>query len=96
MALGLPLVSLHSAEVTALVQIAAGLLHRAARTARAVVRPARPVRSDSLKYDLRVLLPYLGFIGGEFRAQREQLLHRVSGSAAWKVPPDVDLRAAVS
>jgi len=31
-----------------------------------------------------VALLHLGFIGADFRTQREQLLHRVIGSATWK------------
>lgn len=82
-AIGLEAQALHSGEITALVQVATGLLHRA-HVARAVARTPRPTSAESARYDLRVALLYLGFIGAEFRAQREQLLQRVTGSAAWK------------
>lgn len=79
---------LHSAEVLGLVQLAVGLLHRA-QVSRTVAGTPRPFSADTARYDLRVLLLQLGFIGPEFQGQREQLLRRVTGSAAWRGRPTV-------
>lgn len=44
----------------------------------------RAYREASGKYDLRVLLLRLGWIGDEFRNPRRHMMARVGGSAAWK------------
>jgi len=75
---------LHSGEVLGHAQIVLGLLHRAA-VARAVVAAPRAVVPETARYDLRILLLHLGFIGAEFKAQRERLLRRRAGSTARRV-----------
>jgi len=75
--------ALHSGEVSALVQLAVGLVHRA-RVGRAVTGSPRPFTEVTARYDLRILLLHLGFIGVDFAVQREQLLRRIVGSAAWR------------
>lgn len=44
----------------------------------------RAYRDASGKYDLRVLLLRLGWIGDEFKNPRKHMMARVGGSAAWK------------
>jgi hypothetical protein len=72
--------ALHSGEVSALVQLAVGLVHRA-RVGRAVTGRPRPFTETSARFDMGILLLHLGFIGGDFAVQREQLLRRIVGSA---------------
>ena len=47
-------------------------------------RNPRPYNEASAKYDLRVFLLRLGWIGEMFKAPRKHLLKRMPGSAAWK------------
>lgn len=64
-------------------ELAVGLVHRA-RVGRAVSGKPRSFADVSARYDMRILLLHLGFIGRDFAVQREQLLRRIVGSAAWR------------
>ena len=50
----------------------------------ASARKPRPYNEQSARYDLRVFLLRLGWIGEMFKAPRKHLLKRMPGSAAWK------------
>lgn len=77
--------TLHAGEIRANVLLALTLVAYA-MDARAVAwNGARRAYSPaSGKYDLRVLLLRLGWIGEEFKAPRAHMMKRVGGSAAWK------------
>lgn len=74
----------HAGEVRAAVLLAVTMVRRAmdARSASAI-RP-REYCEESAKYDLRVFLLRLGWIGEMFKAPRRHMMSRMPGSAAWK------------
>ena len=58
------------------------VLCRMARDAKRVIATEKPVESE--KYSFRIFLIRLGFNGKENAAVRKTLLHRLSGSAAFR------------
>lgn len=77
--------TLHAGEIRTNVLLALTLTAYAMDAKRARVGGGRRAYSEaSGKYDLRVLLLRLGWIGDEFKAPRKHMMARVGGSAAWK------------
>jgi hypothetical protein len=75
--------TLHAGEVKANVHFALGLAAKALRAKSASSR-RRDSRPDATKYEFRVFLLGLGFIGDEFKNTRMHLTKRLAGSAAWR------------
>ncbi len=75
--------TLHAGEVKAYVQFVLALA-RKALSARAASSRKRAFDPASAKYDFRVFLLHLGFIGDEYKNTREHLTKHLQGSAAWK------------
>jgi hypothetical protein len=75
--------TLHAGEVKAYVQFVLALA-RKALSARAASSRKRAFSEASAKYDFRVFLLHLGFIGDDFKNTREHLTKHLQGSAAWK------------
>lgn len=74
----------HAGEIRTNVLLALTIVHKAMAAAAASARAPRPYNAASAKYDLRVFLLRLGWIGPMFKAPRTHLLKRMPGSAAWK------------
>ncbi|MGZ5968941.1 MAG: amidoligase family protein [Polyangiales bacterium] len=75
--------TLHAGEVKAYVQFVLALA-RKALSSRAASSKKRAFDPATAKYDFRVFLLHLGFIGDEYKTAREHLTKRLQGSAAWK------------
>jgi len=75
--------TLRGDEVKAYVQFVLALA-RKALSARAASSRKRAFNVESAKYDFRVFLLHLGFIGDEYKTTREVLTKHLKGSAAWK------------
>ena len=77
--------TLHAGEIRANVLLALTLTAYAMDAkATSAGGARRTYRDASGKYDLRVLLLRLGWIGDEFKNPRKHMMARVGGSAAWK------------
>jgi hypothetical protein len=74
----------HAGEIRTNVLLALTIVHKAMDAKAASARKPRPYNEASAKYDLRVFLLRLGWIGEMFKAPRQHLLKRMPGSAAWK------------
>lgn len=87
--------SLRGDEVKAYVQFVLALAKKAL-SARAASSRKRAFNPDTAKYDFRVFLLHLGFIGDEYKQTREILTKHLRGSAAWKNgrPPRVTTSVA--
>lgn len=75
--------TLHAGQVKTYIQFALALAAKA-RSARGAQSARREFNPASAKYDMRVFLLGLGFIGPEYKTARDHLLSRLGGSAAWK------------
>ncbi|MBI2388660.1 MAG: amidoligase family protein [Deltaproteobacteria bacterium] len=75
--------TLRGDEVKAYVQFVLALAKKAL-SARAASSRKRAFNPDTAKYDFRVFLLHLGFIGDEYKQTREILTKHLRGSAAWK------------
>ena len=75
--------TLHAGKVKAYVHLALALASKA-QSARAACSKRRAFNPATAKYDFRVWLLHLGFIGDEFRSTRLHLTEHLAGSAAWK------------
>lgn len=76
--------TLHAGEIRTNVLLALTLVAYAMDARCAGGGERREYREASGKYDLRVLLLRLGWIGEEFKNPRKHMMSRVGGSAAWK------------
>ena len=76
--------TLHAGEIRANVLLALTLTAYAMDAKGASAKVRRDYAEASGKYDLRVLLLRLGWIGDEFKNPRRHLMERLGGSAAWK------------
>ena len=74
----------HAGEIRTNVLLALTIVHKAMDAKAASARKPRPYNEQSARYDLRVFLLRLGWIGEMFKAPRKHLLKRMPGSAAWK------------
>jgi hypothetical protein len=74
----------HAGEIRTNVLLALTIVHKAMDAKAASARRPRPYSEASARYDLRVFLLRLGWIGEMFKAPRKHLLKRMPGSAAWK------------
>ena len=74
----------HAGEIRTNVLLALTIVHKAMDAKAASARNQRPYNAASARYDLRVFLLRLGWIGEMFKAPRKHLLKRMPGSAAWK------------
>jgi hypothetical protein len=75
--------TLHAGEVKAYIHLVLGLAAKAL-TAKSASEKRREFNRATAKYDLRVLLLGLGFVGDEFKSTRQHLTKHLAGSAAWK------------
>jgi hypothetical protein len=75
--------TLRGDEVKAYVQFVLALAKKAL-AARAASSRQRAFNAETAKYDFRVFLLHLGFIGDEYKSTREVLTKHLKGSAAWK------------
>lgn len=55
-----------------------------ARNAKAASAKQRTFRENSAKYDLRIFLLRLGWIGDEFKNPRKHMMRHLAGSTAWR------------
>ena len=74
---------MHAGKVKAYVHFVLALAAKAL-TAKATSSRRREFSVATAKYDLRVFLLHLGFIGNEFKSTRKHLTSGLAGSAAWK------------
>lgn len=77
--------TLHAGKIKSYIQLVLAIAAKAlnAKSASGTQREFNP---DSAKYDLRVFLLNLGFIGDEFKTARLHLLANMPGDSAWKTP----------
>jgi hypothetical protein len=75
--------TLHAGELKSCVQFALALAAKAL-TSKSANGRRRDYQERSSRYDFRVFLLGLGFIGEEFKTARLHLTKRLQGSAAWK------------
>jgi hypothetical protein len=75
--------SLHAGEIKAYVQLVLAMTAKAIK-AKGTQRRKRDIDPATSKYDFRVFLLGLGFIGAEFKTARHHLTKHLGGSAAWK------------
>jgi hypothetical protein len=75
--------TLHAGEIKAYVHLVLGLAAKAL-TSKAASSKRRDFSAATAKYDWRVFLLGLGFIGDEFKSTRHHLTKHLAGSAAWK------------
>jgi hypothetical protein len=75
--------TLHAGEVKAYIHLVLGLAAKAL-TAKSASEKRREFNPATAKYDMRVLLLGLGFLGDEFKSTRHHLTKHLAGSAAWK------------
>ncbi len=75
--------TLHAGKVKSYVQYVLALAAKALNS-RAASSRQREFRPESAKYDLRIHLLHIGFIGQEFRTARKHLLSLMPGDSAWK------------
>ena len=74
----------HAGEIRTNALLALSIVRKAMDAKAASARNQRPYNAASARYDLRVFLLRLGWIGEMFKAPRKHLLKRMPGSAAWK------------
>lgn len=75
--------TLHAGEIRTNILLALTLV-AFAKAARNASAKQREYNEASGKYDLRVFLLRLGWIGDEFKNPRKHMMKRMGGSAAWK------------
>jgi hypothetical protein len=75
--------TVHAGEVKAYIHLVLGLAAKALATKSASSK-RRDFNPATAKYDWRVFLLGLGFIGDEFKSTRNHLTKHLAGSAAWK------------
>jgi hypothetical protein len=75
--------TLHAGEVKAYIQLTLALAAKALAS-KAASSKRRDFNPATAKFDFRVLLLGLGFVGPEFATARHHLTKRLAGSAAWK------------
>ncbi len=75
--------TLHAGEVKAYVHLVLAIAHKAL-SAKSAASRKRTLDPATARYDLRVFLLRLGFIGPEFKSTRMHLMKHLGGSAAWK------------
>lgn len=75
--------TLHAGEVKAYVHLVLAIAAKAL-SAKAAVSAKRDFDPSTARYDFRVFLLRLGFIGAEFKTTRLHLMKHLGGSAAWK------------
>jgi len=75
--------TLHSGKIKSYIFLALGLAAKALNSKSASSRK-KEFNASSAKYDLRVVLLGLGFIGDAFKNVRKHLLANMPGDAAWK------------
>lgn len=75
--------TLHAGKVKAYVQFVLAVAAKALN-GRAASSRKRTLNPQSARYDFRVFLLRLGFIGEEFRTARKHLLERMTGDSAFK------------
>lgn len=76
--------TLHAGEMRANILLALSLVAYARQAKGASGGARRAYNEASGKYDLRVLLLRLGWIGNEFKNPRKHMMKRLGGSTAWK------------
>lgn len=74
----------HAGELRADILLALTMVAKAKAAKAASGLVQRTVETSSGKYDMRVLLLNLGWIGEEFKNPRKHMTKRLGGSAAWK------------
>ena len=74
----------HAGEIRTNILLALSIVRKAMDAKAASARNQRPYSEASARYDLRVFLLRLGWIGAMFKAPRMHLLKRMPGSSAWK------------
>ena len=74
----------HAGEVKAHILLCLAIAAKAFNAKCASTKAQRPYNEASAKYDLRVFLLRIGFIGPEFKNSRMHLMKRMPGSSAWK------------
>lgn len=77
--------TLHAGKIKSYLQLVLALAAKALNS-RSACSSKREFNPQSAKYDLRVVLLNLGFIGDEFKTARLHLLENMPGDAAWKNP----------
>lgn len=75
--------TLHAGEIKAYIHLVLGLAAKAL-TSKGASSKRRYFNPTTAKYDWRVFLLGLGFIGDEFKTTRHHLTKHLAGSAAWK------------
>ena len=75
--------TMHAGEVKAYIQLSLALAAKALAS-KAASSKRRDFNPATAKFDFRVLLLGLGFVGPEFATARHHLTKRLAGSAAWK------------
>lgn len=75
--------TLHAGKVKSYVQLALALAAKAL-TSKGASSKRRAFDPATAKYDFRVLLLSLGFVGDEFKTARLHLTEKLGGSSAWK------------
>jgi hypothetical protein len=75
--------SLHAGEIKAYIQLVLAMTAKAL-LAKSTQRKRRPLNPETSRYDFRVFLLGLGFVGPEFKTARHHLTKHLGGSAAWK------------
>jgi hypothetical protein len=75
--------SLHAGEIKAYVQLVLAMTAKAL-LAKSTQRKRRPLNPETSRYDFRIFLLQLGFVGPEFKSARHHLTKHLGGSSAWK------------
>ena len=75
--------TLHAGEVKAYLHLVLAIASKAL-TAKSAVSAKREFDPATARYDLRVFLLRLGFIGADFKSTRHHLMKHLGGSAAWR------------
>jgi hypothetical protein len=75
--------TLHAGEIKAYIQLVLAMTAKAL-LAKSTQRKRRPLNPETSRYDFRVFLLQLGFVGPEFKSARHHLTKHLGGSAAWK------------
>lgn len=73
--------TLHAGEVRSYIALALALNTQALKQSSASTKKPQ---AENEKFAMRTYLNRIGFIGDEFKACREHLCKRLSGSAAWR------------
>jgi hypothetical protein len=73
----------HAGEIKAYIQLVLAMTAKAL-LAKSTQRKRRPLNPETSRYDFRIFLLQLGFVGPEFKSARHHLTKHLGGSAAWK------------